>query len=119
MIKTKTDWWCPTCKFTIWGYKPVCLKCGYVKPLETINVKPLEVQKVKPDCWEPGNTDPKWDEYGPFSYLKGGYSGKELPGEPPGLKYPLCGCNHLSNCPKRHHKNGCACYTCRGKSHKW
>ena len=102
------DWWCPTCKFVIWGSKPHCYKCNYLRP-----PKPIFIY------WTPGDNDPKWDAQGPYSVLKGGYYGDLLPGEPQGLKYPQCGCKHLMNCPVRHHKEGCHCYTCRGKPHKW
>lgn len=107
------DWWCPTCKFTIWGSKAKCLKCGYPKP------QIEKVSKPKIVYWQEGDNDTKWDRFGPFSCLKGGYYGKKLTEEPEGLKYPECGCNHLSHCPERHHLNGCHCYTCRGKTHKW
>ena len=51
--------------------------------------------------------------------MKGGYHGKRLPHEPADLMYPNCGCSGKKNCPKRHHQDGCRCYTCRNKSHKW
>lgn len=119
MSKTsKNDWWCPTCKFTIWGSKPKCFKCGYMNPVKQIDPpKPISIIPI--DYWKPGDVDPKWNKYGPYSYLKGGYDGKCLPGEPDNLKFPHCGCNHLMNCPKRHHVSDCNCYTCRCKPHKW
>lgn len=85
------DWKCPTCQFMIWASKPKCLKCGF----------------------------DRLDLYGSYNYLKGGYYGEALPGEPANLIYPCCGCDGLINCPQRHHEPGCHCYTCRGKPHKW
>ncbi len=99
------DWWCPVCEFTIWGSKPKCLKCGYLKPPAI-------------DYWVLGNSDPKWDRFGPYSILKGGYDGTALPDEPKNF-FPRCGCSHLQYCPRRHHLDGCRCYTCRCKTHKW
>jgi len=57
--------------------------------------------------------------YGPYSIMDGGYYGKRLPGERPGLLYPNCGCSSIDHCPKRHHGHDCNCYTCRYKTHKW
>ncbi len=111
-MNKKDDWWCPTCKFTIWGSKSQCLKCGHPKPR-----KPVVVEKI--NYWTPGNTDPKYNNYGPYSIRKGGYSGPGEPDEPKDLKFPQCGCKELQYCPQRHHETGCRCYTCRGKPHKW
>jgi len=108
MRKAQGDWWCPTCKFTIWGSKLACQKCGHLKP-----------EKEKIVDWKEGDNDPKWDKCGPYSYLKGGRHGEKLANEPEDLTYPHCGCNSLEHCPERHHVPGCRCYTCRGKSHKW
>lgn len=104
-MSRKGDWWCPTCKFTIWASKAKCMKCGYNKP--------------KKEYWTPGNTDHKWDKFGPYNYMKGGYYGEKLDDEPDDLKYPNCGCKSDEYCPKRHHKDTCRCYTCRLKPHKW
>lgn len=104
-MSRKGDWWCPTCKFTIWASKAKCMKCGYNKP--------------KKEYWTPGNTDHKWDKFGPYNYMKGGYYGEKLDDEPDDLKYPNCGCKSYEYCPKRHHKDTCRCYTCRLKPHKW
>lgn len=108
MSKRSGDWWCPTCKFTIWGSKDRCAKCGYLKP-----------SPPAPSYWTPGDEDPRWNSLGPYSILKGGYYGDALPDEPLGLIYPKCGCNHKEDCPKRHHLSDCRCYTCRFKPHKW
>lgn len=110
MTSRSGDWECPTCKFTIWGSKPKCLKCG--------SFKPVAVAKSI-DYWTPGNMDQKWNQWGPYSRFKGGYYGPPIEGEPPDLKYPNCGCKHMEDCPKRHHETACKCYTCRNKSHKW
>lgn len=116
-MKKKDDWWCPTCQFTIWGSKPKCLKCGYEKPKKETK---MEINSTKSrEYWTPGNTDPKYDEFGPYSILKGGYYGECIEGEPENLRYPNCDCNHLENCPKRHHREDCSCYTCRGQTGKW
>lgn len=126
MNQNKNDWWCETCEFMVFGTKPKCLKCGEEKPKKAkVSEKPKKVKdevsekpkKIKK--WKPGNTDPKWDRFGPFSCLKGGLYGEALDNEPKDLEYPTCGCNHLQHCPQRHHIKGCKCYTCRGKSHKW
>lgn len=121
--RKKGDWWCPTCKFIIWESKPKCLKCGYVKPIkskiDTTQSTNVILQTPTLSYWTSGDADPKWNRWGPYSYLKGGHYGQLLPGEPPDLKYPNCGCDHLMNCPKRHHNTNCRCYTCRGKTHKW
>ena len=120
-MKKKDDWWCPTCQFTIWGSKPKCLKCGYEKPKKVTKVEPPKFSNPpkSEEYWTPGNTDPKYDRFGPYSNYKGGYYGDRIEGEPEGLIYPNCGCDHLEYCPKRHHQEGCNCYTCRGKPHKW
>ncbi len=115
MEERKGDWWCPTCKFTIWASKPKCLKCGHKRP----KINKTYIQSKKVDCWTSESTDLKWDKYGAYNYLKGGYYGKKLDDEPDNLEYPNCGCNAKQNCPKRHHKDTCGCYTCRGKPHKW
>lgn len=145
-MSRENDWWCPTCKFTIWGSKPKCLKCGYVRPSvqsptnatnDSTGVANAIMQSMRESFgfgrgtqsvstpihtqhyWKPGDTDPKWDLNGPYSILKGGYYGEMIPNEPVGLKYPECGCVHKQYCPKRHHYNDCRCYTCRCKTHKW
>ena len=116
MNGNKNDWWCDTCKFKVFGSKLKCLKCGTSRPAKVS--KPVEL-KPPPEYWKPGDDDPKWNERGPYSSLKGGLYGERLEGEPEGLQYPKCGCDHLQHCPKRHHEVKCNCYTCRGKAHKW
>lgn len=102
------DWWCPTCEFTIWGSKSKCSRCGHAKPAKSMeNME--DVLEISPST----------DTHGPYSTSKGGYYGDPIPGEPLGLTYPNCGCTHLEWCPKRHHKVGCQCYTCRYKTGKW
>jgi hypothetical protein len=126
MQNKRRDWWCPICEFTIWGSKPKCRKCGYINPLQpspTSDKKqviepPSDIRPVI-EYWVPGNSDPKWDKFGPYSILKGGYDGTALENEPANLKHPNCGCIHLQYCPRRHHNNECRCYTCRCKTHKW
>jgi hypothetical protein len=113
-MNRKGDWWCPTCEFTIWGSKSKCSKCGYEKPAVVTAQKREEVAH-----WKSGDDNPEWNRFGPYSTMKGGYYGNLVPGEPEGLKYPRCGCDHLQHCPKRHHTEGCNCYTCRCKTGKW
>jgi hypothetical protein len=121
-MQRKGDWWCTTCKFTIWASKPQCYKCGMLRPEHSLKIEkklmPIVIKQER-DNWESFPEDPKWNTHGPYSSLKGGYYGKAISGEPEGMIYPACGCDHLSNCPKRHHQSNCTCYTCRYKSHKW
>src|SRR5437868_6950937 len=115
-MSRRDDWWCPTCQFRVFGSKPACLKCGYQKP------KPAASTHIVNAYSRPAPHPPiviDRERFGPYSYLKGGYYGARLEGEPEGLRYPHCGCQGYDNCPERHHDQGCGCYTCRGKTHKW
>jgi hypothetical protein len=54
MSRNKNDWYCPTCKFTIWGSKPKCLKCGHLKPVQALAPR-AKNPVLESDDWEPGN----------------------------------------------------------------
>lgn len=114
MSKTRAnDWWCPVCKFTIWGSKPNCFKCGQARPTP-VGPAPVPVGPTTNVALEIDQ-----NMHGPYSFLKSDYYGPAIPGEPEGLRYPDCGCTHKMYCPKRHHAPDCKCYTCRCKPHKW